>query len=54
MRPINLSPNASIVATVLLYLGLVNVRYTLPSIPCNLFLGVYSLNLDKRGVWVLI
>lgn len=54
MRPGNLTPNAAIVAAILLHLGLVNVGQFLPSIPCNFFLGVYPLDLNKRGVWVLI
>lgn len=54
MRPGNLTPNAAIVASILLHLGLVNVCQFLPSIPCNLLLGVYPLDLNKRGVWVLI
>jgi len=54
MRPGNLTPNAAIVATIFLHLGLVNVCQFLPGIPCNLFFGVYPLDLNKRGVWVLI
>jgi len=54
MRPGDLAPNASIVASVLLYLGFVNVGHALPSVPRNFFLGVYILNLDKRSIWVLI
>jgi len=47
MRPGDLAPDAAIVGSILLHLGLVDVCHPLPSIPCNLFLGVDSLNLDQ-------
>ena len=54
MWPDNLAPNAAIVGTVLLHLSFVDVRQTLATVPINLLLGVYSLNLEQRGVWILV
>jgi hypothetical protein len=54
MRPNHLPPNAAIVGTILLHLGLVDISHALASIPRNLLLCVHSLNLDQRGVWVLV
>jgi hypothetical protein len=47
MRPCDLAPNAAIMGSLLLHLGLVDVCHALTSIPCNFFLGVDSLNLDQ-------
>ena len=47
MRSSDLSPNASVVRTVLLHLGLVNVSQAFAAVPCHLLLGVHSLDLDQ-------
>lgn len=54
MRPRDLSPNATVVAAVLLYLSLVNVSQTLPGVPGHLLLGVDVLDLNQGRVWVLV
>jgi len=54
MRPCDLAPNAAIMGSLLLHLGLVDVCHALTSIPCNFFLGVDSLNLDQWCVGILV
>lgn len=54
MRPNDLSPNAAVMATVLLDLGLVYVSHFLPTVPCYLLLRVHALDLNQRSVWVLV
>ena len=54
VRPGDLSPDAPIVGPILLHLGLVDVRQSLPAVPIHLLLGVHSLHLDQRRVWVLV
>lgn len=46
MRPNDLSPNATVVRSVLLHLGLVNVRHALPLVPSDLLLRVHSFDLN--------
>lgn len=54
MRPRDLAPNATVVAAVLLHLGLVYVRQALTSVPGHLFLGVHILDLNQRRTRILI
>lgn len=54
MRPGDLTPNATVMAPVLLYLSLVNVSQTLPGVPCHLLLGVDVLDLNQGRVWILV
>ena len=54
MRPGNLSPDAAVVATVLLGLSLVYVSHPLSLVPCYLLCSVDSFDLDKGCVWVLV
>ena len=54
MRPCNLAPYATVMGSVLLHLGLVDICHFLAGIPSNLFLSVHSFNLDQRCVWVLV
>ena len=54
MRPGNLSPDATVVTTVLLGLSLVDVSHPLSLVPCHLLGSVDSFDLDKGCVWVLV
>ena len=54
MRASNFTPDASVVRTLLLNLGLVDVSQTLPAVPGYLFLGVHALDLDQRRVFLLV
>lgn len=54
MRASNFSPDASVVRTLLLDLGLVDVSQALPAVPSYLFLGVHALDLDQRRVLLLV
>ena len=54
MRPRDLAPNATVMAAVLLHLGLVYVRQALTSVPGHLFLSVHILDLNQRRAGVLI
>lgn len=54
MRPGNLTPNAAVMGSILLNLGLVNICHSLATIPCYLFLGVHPFDLNKRGVRILV
>ena len=54
VRPCNLTPDATVMGSILLHLGLVDICHSLASIPCYLLFGVHSLNLDQRCVWVLV
>lgn len=54
VRPCNLAPNAAVMSSILLHLGLVDICHPLASIPRYLFLGVHSLDLDERCVRVLV
>ena len=54
VRPSDLAPDAAVMRAVLLDLGLVDVGHPLPAVPLNFLLGVHTLDLDQRCVWVLI
>ena len=54
MRPGNLSPDATVVTTVLLGLSLVDVSHPLSLVPCHLLGSVDSFDLvrDVFGYWL--
>lgn len=54
MRPPDLAPNATIVRSVLLDLGLVNVSHFLSTVPRHLLFGIHPLDLNQGRVRVLI
>jgi hypothetical protein len=54
VRAADLAPDAAVVRAVALGLGLVDVRHALPRVPSDVFLGVHALDLNQRGVLVLV
>uniref|UniRef100_A0A1J3JLX8 Uncharacterized protein n=1 Tax=Noccaea caerulescens TaxID=107243 RepID=A0A1J3JLX8_NOCCA len=54
MRPGYFSPDATVVATILLCLSLVDVSHPLSLVPCYLLSSVDSFDLNKGCVWVLV
>jgi hypothetical protein len=54
VRAADLAPDAAVVRAVALGFGLVDVRHALPRVPSDVFLGVHALDLNQRGVLVLV
>jgi hypothetical protein len=54
VRAADLAPDAAVVRAVALGLGLVDVRHALPGVPSDVLLGVHALDLNQRGVLVLV